>query len=827
MTKQIFVFGVFKINKKPDFNVEQLGVFLVNKQKTFLALNIFVFVLLIFFPNQIYGQAGVLIPNDLTGSAPITNPNATKFSVATALSLSEMTVKVDINNQFARVKVMQIYTNNTGRILEGKYVFLIPNTAIISDFAVWDGDVRIPGVIIEKRRANEIYEEIKQQYIDPGLLESEEGESAFSTKITPIQPYSTKRMEIEYTEVLPVDGLKSYFSFPLRPSDFGKQTANGFRLDLAISSKHKMKDFNLISKQYPLNISQQTENLIVASYEASQIVFQEDFAFNYSLNVPKSEVQVLAYRAPERVSPLELRDPAKANPNPDGYFEASVIFSGRATKAKSEPRSVVLMLDTSLSMRLEKLDKSIEAIEFFLHSLTPKDNFNLVLFNDDVNVFSSSPMAATVDNVEKAILFIRNSYLSGGTDLITGLKAGLDAARKLPAGERSIVMLTDGNSTLASTSLKKITSTFNSENKEVARLYVFGIGSDTDTQVLGELVRGSNGYFNWARETEDLRFKLASFFDKVGKPVIENISFTSNASNYKDDFYYVYPNVDNVSYDGSRFSFVGRYRKPSENYPISINSSQSGKIDLLSATAKLPALDTTYDHLPRLWAKGRVDALLREIALNGETEEAINEIIALSKKYKFVTPYTAFLAAPRSLLRPRIIKPGDPVLKVRTDQSIVSVVAVLPYGETKELTYLKDQDIWETRFLAPKTMQDGSYNARLILIDRNNNTYEEEKSFIIDSRPPVLSADLSKKRIQAGEDLVIKVKADKDTRRIAARLFGAQPTQILWNEKEMVNLGRLHIPEGLPAGKYQLVISAEDFAHNSSNIELLIEVLGK
>ncbi|MBI4854549.1 MAG: VWA domain-containing protein [Acidobacteria bacterium] len=795
--------------------------------KTFLAL--FILLLVIFFPSQIYGQAGVLIPNDLTGNAQITNPSASKFSVATALSLSEMTVKVDINNQFARVKVMQIYTNNTGRVLEGKYVFLIPNTAIISDFAVWDGDVRIPGVIIEKRRANEIYEEIKQQYIDPGLLQSEEGEAAFSTKITPIQPYSTKRMELEYTEVLSVDGLKSYFSFPLRPSDFGKQLANGFKLDLTISSKYKMKDFNLLSKQYPLTFSQQSENLITASYEASQIVFQEDFAFNYSLNVPKSEIQFLAYRAPEKISPLELRDPARANPNPDGYFEASVIFSGtkKATKAKSEPRSMVLMLDTSLSMRLEKLDKSIEAIEYFLHSLTPKDNFNLVLFNDDINVFSSSPMAATTDNVEKAILFIRNSYLSGGTDLTAGLKAGLDAARKLPGNERNIVMITDGNSTLTSTSLKKITNSFNTENKQVARLYVFGIGSDTNTQVLGELVRGSNGYFNWARETEDLSFKLAAFFDKVGKPVIENIGFTSNISNYRDDFYQVYPDVDRVSYDGSRFAFVGRYRHPIEKHPVAITGTQSGDIDLLTATVKLPELDITYDHLPRLWAKARVDALLREIALNGETEEAINEIIALSKKYKFITPYTAFLAAPRSLLRPRIIKPGDPVLRVRTDESIVSIVAVLPYGETKELTYLKDEDVWETRFLAPKTMQDGSYNARLILIDKNNNSYEEEKSFIIDSRPPNLSAELSNKRIQAGRDLVVKVKADRDTRRIAARLFGAQPIAIVWDEKEKINRGLLHIPEGLPAGRYQLIITAEDFAHNSSNLELSLEVLGK
>ncbi len=34
----------------------------------------------------------------------------------------------------------------------------------------------------------------------------------------------------------------------------------------------------------------------------------------------------------------------------------------------------------------------------------------------------------------------------------------------------------------------------------------------------------------------------------------------------------------------------------------------------------------------------------------------MDEVIALSKRYKFVTPYTVILAAPRSLLRPRRIR---------------------------------------------------------------------------------------------------------------------------------------------------------------------------
>src|SRR6266542_2989746 len=99
-------------------------------------------------------QSGVLIPS--TGSKP--DPNT--------LSLQAMNVDVLIDNQHARVKVLQIFDSHTAQVLEGKYLFALPPDASIFDFAVWDSDVRIPGVMMEKRRANKVYGEIKQQQVD-------------------------------------------------------------------------------------------------------------------------------------------------------------------------------------------------------------------------------------------------------------------------------------------------------------------------------------------------------------------------------------------------------------------------------------------------------------------------------------------------------------------------------------------------------------------------------------------------------------------------------------------------------------------------------------
>lgn len=765
-------------------------------------------------------QSGVLIPSSSGKPDPA------------VLSLDEMTVSVLIDNQYARVRVVQIFGNHINGVQEGRYVFLIPTTASISDFAVWDGDVRIPGVILEKRRAEEIYKDLALQSIDPGLLSQEgedSGSTAFTVQVSPIPAYGTKRLEIEYTEPLPVDNLESYFSFPFKPSEYGTQSVGHLEIRLQITSRVPLTDLDFKSKTYPLNFIENSPQYKSAAFEANNIQLTEDFSFSFGLNVQHTALEFLAYRAPERITADELRDPRLAEREPDGYFEAAAVFNeaGRAPGevAPPPPRSVLVMLDTSLSMQFEKLDRAYEATEGLLRSLTPQDTFNLVLFNDDVATFSSNPVDARADQIERALSFIKSSYLSGGTDLGGALDRAAALARALPSKkERSIVMITDGNSTLTTTRMKAIVDRFAKANDSGprARLYVFGIGADTNILMLGELARASRGHFEWTRETDDLSFKLKSFVSKVGRDPIDSLKLqNADAAN----FYQVYPDYDATAYDGTRLSFVGRYKRPG-SASLTLSGSSAGKQVRITQQVSLPDRDDSHPHIARMWARARVDALLRQIALEGETKEAIDEIIALSKKYKFVTPYTSFLAAPRSLLRPRVIRPGDPVLRVRADQSITEVTAVFPFGLTKRLTYIKGEDVWETRFIAPREMSDGVYRCRLVLVDRQGRAYQEEKSFVIDSRPPRLQASLGQTIAHAGDDLMITVRADSDTRVIAARIFGALPVPVIWDAKAKANIGHLRIPAGLPSGTYAIQVTAEDFAHNSSAVELLIEVIG-
>src|SRR5215472_15893546 len=163
----------------------------------------------------VLADSGVLIPGDKSSPDP------------SILSLEEMEITVTIDNSDARVYIRQIFANHAPNIEEGNYLFALPSHATISDFAVWDGPTRIPAVILERKRAGEIYEQLKQQMIDPSLLQqgergSEEARrsNTFSAHIVPIPAYGYKRLEIEYHESIPVENLQSFFAIPLRPDAY-------------------------------------------------------------------------------------------------------------------------------------------------------------------------------------------------------------------------------------------------------------------------------------------------------------------------------------------------------------------------------------------------------------------------------------------------------------------------------------------------------------------------------------------------------------------------------------------------------------------------------
>jgi Ca-activated chloride channel family protein len=788
---------------------------------------------------------GLLVPTPVISRAAradagVLIPGGAKGPDASVLSLEEMRVEVLIDNGDARVRIVQIFASHSASVTEGTYQFALPDGSTVSDFAVWDGAVRIPAVVLERKRAEEVYEKAKMQAIDPGLLEMGERTddptttALFTAKIVPIPAYGTKRLELEYHQRLTVNDWKQMFLLPLKPDAYQKQTAKRFSLRFEVKSAHALQDFEVVSKLFPLKMTQANEHLGVGTFEAQNLSLDEDFVARWKVNAAEAgTLDVIAYRSQHIALPqADEKQPVQATAPEPGFFEADILVGeGNAASVANggPPRTVVVLFDNSLSMQWEKLERSYAALEGVLSKLRPVDRFNVVLFNQDVTLWRPAPVAADAAALSAARQMVRSSRLRGGTDLGKALAAGL---AQCDAENAVLVVLTDGGSDRGASVLpRKIAAGYATAWKAAAhkpKTDIFAVGDDANVDLLTLLTR-NDGTMEHVLSTEPVEYKLESFLSKLTRsPVAGALQ--------ADGTQMVYPLEESV-FTRSLATWVGTYEKPTKNTLFTVSGMRDGAAFAVKTTATLPDVAEEHTQLPRLWAQARVHALLEQIAAEGETRAAVDEVIRLSRKYKFVTPYTSFLAVPRSLLRPRVISPGDPVLRVRTDDAIDSVIALFPFGLTKPLRHLSDEDtqgsdggrMWETRFLAPPEMKDGTYSVRLILRDVHGNTYREEKTFVIASTPPAVKVLLPNKKLHRGETVTIKATASQSTRTLLARLTGpgfeSMPVTLRWNSAVGANMGVLEIPADMPIGRYALSVTAEDIAHNMGSEEVQVDVV--
>jgi Ca-activated chloride channel family protein len=773
------------------------------------------------------GDAGVLIPRDKQQPNPA------------VLSLEEMEITVRIDNGDARVFVRQVFANHTAAIEEGNYVFALPSHATISDFATWDGPVRLPAVILERKRAEDIYNQLKQQAIDPGLLqmgergpEEAKRSSVFSARITPIPAWGTKRLEIEYHESIPVENLKSYFAIPLRPDAYQAQAAAHLRINFELHTAHAIRNFQAPAKSFPLQLEQNTPHLVQGHFEGQNVNLGEDFVATYDLDPAASDtLQLLTYRNPVSGQPSPSETAPVRSTNEPGFFEAEALLGFGSAPAPSEssatgvPKTVIVLFDTSLSMQWEKLERSYQALETLLHTLRPEDHFGLVLFNSQTQVVPVN--SADAGSVQRAIDAVRATRLRGGTDLQLALQTGLQQASAPGVGNSYLVILSDGGATRGPIQNGKLAAWYASAWQQLPetqrpRTYILAVGDDANLPLF-RLLAHQDGLLEHVLSTEPMEFKLNSFLSKIGRSPVGQLDLSITPETVVDT---VYP-LQASTFSGSLAAWVGRYQKPQENISFTVRGVRDGAAVQMTEKTILPRESFDHSQLPRLWARARVDALLEKLERDGEDQATIDEIIRLARQYKFVTPYTSFLAVPRALLRPRVIRPGDPILRVRTDESITSVIALFPFGPVQPLRYLTSEDVWQTRFLAPTDMQDGTYTVRLILRDQVGHTYRESKTFVIASKSPIVKMKLDRNRFRRGQTIDLRVSASESIRTLVARMdgVGAMPVALQWDAKVAANTGALMIPNQTIPGMYKLIVTAEDIAHNIGTQEVQIEVL--
>jgi Ca-activated chloride channel family protein len=96
---------------------------------------------------------------------------------------------------------------------------------------------------------------------------------------------------------------------------------------------------------------------------------------------------------------------------------------------------------------------------------------------------------------------------------------------------------------------------------------------------------------------------------------------------------------------------------------------------------------------------------------------------------------------------------------------------------------------------------------------------------VIASKPPTVRVKLDKTRYKRGEEVRLRVGASETSRNVIARMYGVSPVSLRWSDDAKSNTGQFIIPAHLPAGRYSVTVTAEDFAHNIGREEVSFEVI--
>jgi Ca-activated chloride channel family protein len=759
-----------------------------------------------FVASEARGQAGLLVPTSRG------RPDAS------VLALRDMVIDVGIARGYARVNVRQVFENKTGTPQEGTYRFRLPPSGVVGDFAVWDDLQRIPGVILEKQRARAIYRELTSQRIDPGLLQQGEeeagasgrpsGGAAFSVRVAPIPAWATKRVELQFQQEVPFVQGQGEFRLGLAPPD-GEPPVAG-----ALTIHVNLLDDTLVpaSGGWPSNTGEGRQ----LAYTDASVRLDRDVVVRLRAR-EGAPLLLAAFRNPEGMLPDGLalapwERPSEIPPEMDGFFLLEAMppvaptSAGHTESAGARPGvSLAILFDTSLSHRWSGLESAYAYLVRVLRSLGPQDRFALVPF-DRRPAAGTALRPATRDSVESALVALRARPLAPGSDVAAALREG----RGLAGNGGRLLLLTDGPGVTSKALLEArgplplFTALSGEETPEAygsASTQLLPPGSaEIEEDLFWKRVVGPLDQAPERRATEALPFRVAG-----GEPHLRD----------------VYPVMAQPVAPGSLSGWVGRYATPQERLRWEMSSALF-KDGQASLEADLPEKALEARDLPRRWARARVDHLLRRIEAEGERRDWVDEVIALSKRYKFVTPYTAFLAAPRSLLRPRRIQPGDPVLRVECDPGTTRAVALFPFGLRLPLVRRPRTNLWEGRFLVPEGLPDGRYTLRILLRDAGGATVSEPKSFVLDGRAPAITPELPS-AARPGDSVRVAARADEDVVLLSARLADGAPVPLRWDDRSRRSVGVLVVPPSM-AGAQEVFFEAVDAAKNRGFARARLEV---
>ncbi len=304
------------------------------------------------------------------------------------VTLSKLKIDVKVTGNLATTTMDLTYFNPTDRQLEGEFYFPLGKGQTVSRFALdVEGHLR-EGVVVEKARGTQIFEEVVRKEIDPGLLEMTRGNN-FKARIYPIPANGYKRLVIAYEQEL-------------------EELEQGYLYRLPLQFEDKVNEFSL-----RVTVFKQKVKPVLYQSDLTNIQF-ENWQESYVAELQKSDYQPnqsLSFVVP--AGQVAQNFVFKGEKEGKDYFYVH-LKPERKTEKRSLPRKVVLLWDVSSSARQRDLKKELDVLDHYFKAIK-NGQLKVVTFSNEL--IDEKEFSLKNGNWQALQKFLKSREYDGGTQL--------------------------------------------------------------------------------------------------------------------------------------------------------------------------------------------------------------------------------------------------------------------------------------------------------------------------------------------------------------------------------------------------------------------------
>jgi len=540
-------------------------------------------------------------------------------------------VSISVSGPIVRTTVKQTFHNNTGRCVEGVYVYPLPEMSAVDSLKMTIGSRVIVGEIREREQARRDFEQAKSEGRKAALVEQQRP-NVFTTSVSGIMPDDDAVIEIAYQEMARYENGQYRLRFPMvvgpryTPPDAvasgvvkvkmpAVTCGGGGTVALSVDLQPGYSVRNVQSSQQVTSETLGDRHYRITA-DSSRLTTDHDFELTWQPDLGTNpEATVLTEKLGEETYAL-------------------VMVTPPARSAVRLPRETIFIIDSSGSMEGASMDQAKAALLLALADLRPGDKFNVIDFDSEARPLFEDSRFADPSSIAEAKQFVDTIRADGGTEMLKALRLALpEKPSTIPGTVRQVIFMTDGQ-----VSNEQELFSFIHDRLGDSRLFTVGIGAAPNSHFMRNAARFGRGTFTYIGDVQQVQERMSELFGKLDAPVMTSIDIHSSDATAES-----WPERVPDLYRGEPLVVAMRVRDA--NAKITLHGSIGSEPWTKELTLPTPG---SSESIARLWGREKIESLMDHFSDGSDPKGIEAAVVGVALQHHLVSQYTSLVAIDQS-----------------------------------------------------------------------------------------------------------------------------------------------------------------------------------